>query len=151
MESAPVVPPELLPDELPFPELPLEELLPLELLLELPLLLELELEPLLELELELLLELELELPPELEAAVAPTVNDPLENAACCVLRRAIWPACAPLGTVTCATVSLITRSPALCAEPIQAVFDPVKPEPFTVTTVPTGPETGENPLMLCCG
>jgi len=84
MESAPVEPPELLLDEP-----PLLELLPEELLLELPLPLLLLLLLELELELELLLELELELPPELEAAVAPTVNDPLENAACCALRSAI--------------------------------------------------------------
>ena len=53
--------------------------------------------------------------------------------------------------MTCAEVLLTTLSTALCAEPIQAVVDPVKPEPVTNITVPVGPEAGENPLMLCCG
>ena len=29
-------------------------------------------------------------------------------------------------------------------------FEPVKPDPFSVTTVPTGPEAGEKFVMPCC-
>lgn len=79
-----------------------------------------------------------------------TVNELGEKAACRELKIATWPVWPFAGTVTRTCVSLTTLRGAL-SDPMRAEFEPVKPEPETVMTVPTGPEVGEKPLMLCCG
>jgi hypothetical protein len=134
------LPPELL-DEL--------ELEPLELLLE-ELLEELEelledLPPELD---ELLDELELE-PPELleeldEPTTAPrvTVNAPGVQAWFCGLNKAICPVVASPGTVSWILFTVSIFRPTSWPLPIQAALRPAKPLPFTVMTVPAGPEVG---------
>ena len=57
---------------------------------------------------------------------------------------------APAGMVTCACPSLMTRTTPFRASPTHARFNPVRPEPLMVTTVPTGPEVGEKLSIHGC-
>jgi hypothetical protein len=75
------------------------------------------------------------------------VKDVAENAECDGFSNATGPLVASDGTVTFAWVSLMTLIAASWALPTQAWFEPVKPDPFTVITVPTAPEDGEKDLI----
>ncbi len=111
------------------------------------------------------LETEMPEPPDVELPeVDPLVPDPsppvrslvTTNASaakdtCLGLNKAIWPLAAPLGTVTCASLSLTTCTATLRVVPNQAVSRPVKPVPCIVTTVPAGPLNGKKPMMYGCG
>jgi hypothetical protein len=70
-----------------------------------------------------------------------------ENDECTGLRTASWPVTASCGMVTSTLVSLSTWTAPSRAVPIHAVVSPVKPEPVTVTTVPTAPDVGANVWM----
>src|SRR6185503_20008918 len=83
-------------------------------------------------------------------AAALTVNEVAVNAACVALKIPMAPVVAPTGIVTRTCASLTTVTAALCAAPTHADVEPVKPLPFSVTTVPTGPEPGAKFMMLCC-
>src|SRR6187401_1240420 len=71
-----------------------------------------------------------------------TVNAVALNETLEALNRAIAPVVASAGMVTRAWLSLTTLTPASCAAPTHAALSPLKPDPFRVTTVPTGPELG---------
>ncbi len=70
------------------------------------------------------------------------VNEVGENDECRGFKTASWPLTASCGMVTSTLVSLSTCTLPSRALPIHAVVRPVKPEPVTVTTVPTGPDVG---------
>ncbi len=79
-----------------------------------------------------------------------TVNEVAVKAAWAGLKIPMAPVVAPAGMVTRSRESLMTVALAFFAAPTHANVEPVKPPPFTVTTVPTGPELGEKFVMLCC-
>ena len=80
-----------------------------------------------------------------------TVNEVAVKAAWAGLKIPMAPVVAPAGMVTRSRESLTTVTLAFFAVPTHANVEPVKPLPFTVTTVPTGPERGEKLLISCCG
>ena len=73
------------------------------------------------------------------------------KAAWAALKMPIAPLLAPTGMVTRIWLSLTTTTLALCAAPTQARFEPLKPLPLTVTTVPGAPLAGVKLLICCCG
>ena len=80
-----------------------------------------------------------------------TLNEVAVKAAWAGLKIPIAPVVAPAGMVTRSCESLMTVTAAFFAVPTHANVEPVKPLPFTVTTVPTRPELGEKLLIHCCG
>ena len=79
-----------------------------------------------------------------------TVNHVAANDTYDGLKIPMEPLVALAGIVNCRRVSLNTVIGTLRAFPTHARFEPVKPRPRTVTTVPTGPEAGEKLMMVCC-
>ena len=80
--------------------------------------------------------------------LGPTLNCVGENAARCGFRTATLAVVAWLETVKRISVSLTTVGTMVRSAPSQIVVAPMKPEPVIETTVPAGPDTGANALIV---